>query len=107
MVIQRVAELGHLYVSVCTAAGKGNIVQPYVWLGIEDREGLGNWRDMNTKHLIKYKNWDAVSQSYRYHIDFSNDLLYDRHFAYDGFLNVVSPTMSVGLIVMFVCLISL
>ncbi len=38
--------------------GKENLVQPYMWLGIEDREGSGVWRSRRTRRPIEYSHWD-------------------------------------------------
>jgi hypothetical protein len=54
------AELGQHYVSVCSTEGRQNFVQPYMWLGIEDLDGKGIWRDMYTKDKIKFMQWDEV-----------------------------------------------
>jgi hypothetical protein len=54
------AELGKLYESVCSTKGKQNFVQPYMWLGIEDLEGKGIWRDMYSKNKIEFAPWDMV-----------------------------------------------
>jgi hypothetical protein len=56
------AELGKQYESVCSTLGKQNFVQPYMWLGIEDPEGKGIWRDMVTKKQIEFAPWDRVSK---------------------------------------------
>jgi len=49
------------------------------------------WRVQSLFIFIYFKCW--------YHVNSSNDLLYNKRFTFDGLPNVVSPTMSVCLII--------
>ena len=57
---KKMAELGKQYESVCSTKGKQNFVQPYMWIGVEDPEGKGVWRDMYDKNKIEFAPWDMV-----------------------------------------------
>ena len=52
------ADLGRTYEAVCSEEGKENVVQPYMWLGIEDRTGNGSWRNARTGKEIAWDLWD-------------------------------------------------
>ena len=54
------ADLGKTYESVCSEEGKENVVQPYMWLGIEDSNGSGKWRNVETGEEIAatFEHWD-------------------------------------------------
>lgn len=52
------ASLGKTYEAVCSEAGKQNLNQPYMWLGIADPEGSGRWNDRRTGLPIAFSNWD-------------------------------------------------
>ena len=52
------ASLGKRYESVCFEAGKENVNQPYMWLGIEDGSGRGHWREILSGKSLNYLNWD-------------------------------------------------
>ena len=52
------ADLGRTYESVCSEEGKENVVQPYMWLGIEDRVGNGTWMNERTAEGIAWDFWD-------------------------------------------------
>ena len=58
------AELSTQYEKVCSTEGRQNIVQPYMWLGIEDPEGKGQWRDMYNKNPIEFAPWDMVTNNF-------------------------------------------
>ena len=55
------AQLGQQYVSVCSTERKQNFVQPYIWIGIQDLDGKGIWKDMYTNTEIKFMHWDEVN----------------------------------------------
>ena len=54
------ADLGKTYEFVCSEEGKENVVQPYMWLGIEDIRGNGTWRNAETGDEIAatFAHWD-------------------------------------------------
>ena len=58
------ARLGKKYESVCSEDGKENLNQPYIWLGIQDKEGNGTWtgREPNPRtgalEPVRFQNWD-------------------------------------------------
>ena len=58
------ARLGKRYESVCSEDGKENLNQPYIWLGIQDPDGDGNWTERNLDPRtgvwkpVHYQNWD-------------------------------------------------
>ena len=58
--LQKMADLGKTYESVCSEEGKENVVQPYMWLGIEDSGGSGRWRNAETGEAIAatFEHWD-------------------------------------------------
>ena len=49
---------GKQYEPVCSEDGKENLNQPYIWLGIEDPEGSGRWRNRYTHEQLSYAFWD-------------------------------------------------
>ena len=55
------AKLGKRYEAVCSTPGKQNFVQPYMWIGIEDPDGKGQWREMYSKTPIDFAPWDRVN----------------------------------------------
>ena len=56
--LKKMADLGRTYESVCSEEGKENVVQPYMWLGIEDRVGNGTWMNERTGEEIAWHLWD-------------------------------------------------
>ena len=60
------AELGKKYETVCSTEGRQNIVQPYMWLGIADPEGKGQWRNMYNNVSIEFAPWDMVTRQLRF-----------------------------------------
>ena len=54
------ADLGLTYEPVCMEEGKDNVVQPYMWLGIEDPSGSGDWTERGTGVPVArhFQNWD-------------------------------------------------
>ena len=56
--LKKMADLGRTYESVCSEEGKENVVQPYMWLGIEDRVGNGTWMNERTGEEIGWDFWD-------------------------------------------------
>ena len=54
------ADLGKTYECVCSEEGKANVVQPYMWLGIEDSKGSGQWVNEESGEAIEgtFEHWD-------------------------------------------------
>ena len=52
------ASLAKRYEQVCSEAGKENVNQPYVWLGIQDIGGHGQWQEKRSHKRLVYQNWD-------------------------------------------------
>ena len=56
------ARLGKRFESVCSEDGKENLNQPYLWLGVEDPDGSGDWRarvhGAPNATEIAFANWD-------------------------------------------------